>query len=132
MKFLASQLILDRNNLLKNERKEFFSWRKEITMKFDPQMDQTLTLAERPNIRTDLALMFAQKIFIKRMRYQISSDLLKLLKKESQHKKTYCTGVPLTRVLATVFQSDKLHRSTLVNVNIARIVNAVQVTIFVN
>ena len=112
MKFLTRQLILDRNNLLKNERKEFFSWRKDITMKFDPRMDQTLTLAERPNIRTDLALMFALKIFIKRKRYQISSDLLKLLKKESHHKKTYCSGVPLTLVLATVFQSDKLHRST--------------------
>ena len=67
MKFLTRQL--DRNHLLKNERKEIFpyrSWWKEITMKFDPQMDQTLTLAERPNIRADLALMFTQKIFIKR------------------------------------------------------------------
>ena len=110
MKFLTRQLILDRNHLLKNERKEIFpyrSWRKEITMKFDPQMDQTLTLAERPNIRTDLALMFSQKIFIKRKRYQISSDLLKLLKKESHHKKTYCSGVPLTPVFATVFQIGK-------------------------
>ena len=66
MKFLTRQL--DRNHLLKNERKEIFpyrSWWKEITMKFDPQMDQTLTLAERPNIRTDLARVFTKNIYQK-------------------------------------------------------------------
>ena len=61
MKLLSRQL--DRNDWLKNERKEIcpYTWWKEITKKFDPQMDQTLTMAERPNIRTDLALMFSQK-----------------------------------------------------------------------
>ena len=68
-------------------------------MKFDPQMDQTLTLAERPNIRTDLALMFSQKISIKRKRYQSSSDLLKLLKKESHPKKNILLrGAPNTGI----------------------------------